>query len=432
MPVIFQNHTFPASALASVNDIGAAITTVTQRHSHRGRQFKLASLVLNIPFGKRGSTGIRCTAKGHGARWDGKEWTLPAAKFTSGSQAVEWFRANGLISGFKTREYVPWVWDRAVWAWNPTDIALDISFEDRAIAKQHGAKWDPVESRWYLPAQRVTQNAIDELNAAEAISGEINGVGAVTPPPPRPTTPPSPATVAAQQPTTAPESNIYGQIRVAFELIEKKGLPVNTLDALSAAAVDYGIRAGAEAPFKDSAFQPHAFVRTAHWLVRKWQNDNLLTSERIGLAKASGLQPKVSAHHVGSICPKTGVSDPTSAFVCFVEVPVPSELTRRRAHASDSFGRAVAVITGIRRSADLEANIQEYNPLTLVQNNEVGLQGVILHEDATELYETLANSFGFRQVSVPMICVHEAVPCPPTRLADVDVSSITSAADVDA
>lgn len=93
MPITFQNHTFPpATAFASVNDINAAISTTIQM-TGSSSQRKLASLVLNIPFGKRGSTGIRSTAKGHGARWDGTEWTLPVRAMTP--TTCEWFRANG-------------------------------------------------------------------------------------------------------------------------------------------------------------------------------------------------------------------------------------------------------------------------------------------------------------------------------------------------
>ena len=103
MPNIFKTHALSAASLATQSDLDSAVVAATPK------QVKFAGLVLNIPFGKRGSTQTRSTAKGYGARWDGKEWTLPPAKYSAGKEPLEWFRTNGLIAGVKTREYADWI-----------------------------------------------------------------------------------------------------------------------------------------------------------------------------------------------------------------------------------------------------------------------------------------------------------------------------------
>lgn len=132
------------------------------------------AMVLNLPFGKHGSTAIRATAKTYGARWDGKEWTIPAAKWTAlDHAAVEWLLSNQLLAGIKTRTYTPWVWDghrNSLGA----GLALDVPFEDRNTAKAHGAKWEPNKAYWYLPGGQITQNLIDQLNAGALIAGAID------------------------------------------------------------------------------------------------------------------------------------------------------------------------------------------------------------------------------------------------------------------
>jgi hypothetical protein len=168
MPNIFTNITI-ASPLTSHNALDAAVVAATPK------QIKFVALVLNLPFGKRGSTTIRAQAKQYGARWDGNEWTLPSHQYTPPSLALDWFRENDLIQAIKVRQYQPFVWDGD----NSQHLALDIPFAERLTAKNQGAKWEPQFSRWYLPAGQITQSRVDALNAAEAIAGYMNAHGVI-------------------------------------------------------------------------------------------------------------------------------------------------------------------------------------------------------------------------------------------------------------
>ena len=198
MPNIFHNIPVAPAALASQKDLDAAVVAATPK------QVKFAGLIVNIPFGKRGSTQTRSTAKGYGAKWDGKEWTLPASKYQPGLEALEWFRTNGLIIGIKTRQYVAWVWDGA----NTTDLALDIPFDERHTAKSLGAKWEPQFSRWYLPAGQITQTRVDALNAAEAIAGYMNKQGQIAPQLANLAPAPAPVTAPAAAPAPRPVQGV--------------------------------------------------------------------------------------------------------------------------------------------------------------------------------------------------------------------------------
>ena len=170
MPFKHTTVAFNKGQITTQIDLDALIVKHTQG------TVKFNGLLLDLPFGKRGATELRTTAKTYGARWDGKEWTVSAAKYPTLSTGggLTWLLGNAVIAGIKTRVYTPWVWDgRSV------DVALDLPFEDRSVAKQHGAKWDPARLRWYLPAALVSQVKIDALNAAEAIDGEIDATGKV-------------------------------------------------------------------------------------------------------------------------------------------------------------------------------------------------------------------------------------------------------------
>lgn len=155
------------TSLTSQKDLDNAVVAATPN------SVKFAGLVVNIPFGKRGSTQVRSTAKGYGARWDGSEWTLPAAKYVVGNGtngALDWFRTNNLILGIKTRTYVPFVWDGA----NQHHLVLDIAFDDRQSAKSQGAHWGQAISKWYIPAGNITQAIVDALNKSECIAGYMD------------------------------------------------------------------------------------------------------------------------------------------------------------------------------------------------------------------------------------------------------------------
>lgn len=345
MPNIFHNTPVNPAALASQKDLDAAVVAATPK------QVKFAGLIVNIPFGKRGSTQTRSTAKGYGAKWDGKEWTLPASKYQPGLEALEWFRTNGLIIGIKTRQYVAWVWDGA----NTTDLALDIPFDERHTAKSLGAKWEPQFSRWYLPAGQITQTRVDALNAAEAIAGYMNKQGQIAPqlanlaPAPAPVTAPAapaPRPVqGVQRPSSSP--NFVRTVMLRWN------------DLATNLALTYGDAADPETLLRQAEVDAAFAGKPKHWL---------------------------SAHDANG-----------GAFVCFTEVS-------SRACIAGAVAEPFIVMTVIPASASgaieggrhAGGSINAYlnEPLSLIDS--VTLQGVSSRADAIALYEDLANNHGFK------------------------------------
>ena len=346
MPNIFKTHALSAASLVTQSDLDSAVVAATPK------QVKFAGLVLNIPFGKRGSTQTRSTAKGYGARWDGKEWTLPPAKYSAGKEPLEWFRTNGLIAGVKTREYADWIWDgRAV------DIALEIPFEDRHTAKQHGAKWDAAHTRWYLPASSVTQTAVDALNKAEAIAGEISNTGQIVPQLATVNATvnggamSTPRVVQGVQPSvsTQPSGNVTA--RSLLSLVADRFM----LLGLTNLSVAYGETMSATTRLRAAEVDAGFASRTKHWLSRHDAQGGL--------------------------------------FVCFTEVP-----------AQIDSGAAIAVIAveaapnGSIASGPLAGHsINDFltQPLSVAGSSSDSLQCVIRREDAIRLYEDLANGNQF-------------------------------------
>lgn len=341
MPNIF--HTIPVTpaSLASQKDLDAAVVAATPK------QVKFAGLIVNIPFGKRGSTQTRSTAKGYGAKWDGKEWTLPASKYQPGLEALEWFRTNGLIIGIKTRQYAAWVWDGA----NTTDLALDIPFDERHTAKSLGAKWEPQFSRWYLPAGQITQTRVDALNAAEAIAGYMNKQGQIAPqlanlaPAPAPVTAPAAPAPRPVQGVQRPCSSANFVTRIA----------VRWNDLATNLALTYGDSADPERLLRQAEVDAAFAGKPKHWL---------------------------SAHDGNG-----------GAFVCFTEVP-------SLLHGEQSLIVMIvipAVASGaIERGRHAGGSVNAYlnEPLSLL--DAVDLQGVCSRADAIALYEDLANNHGFK------------------------------------
>ena len=342
MPNIFKTHALSTASLATQSDLDAAVVAATPK------QVKFAGLVLNIPFGKRGSTQTRSTAKGYGARWDGKEWTLPPAKYTPGKEPLEWFRTNGLIAGVKTREYADWIWDgRAV------DIALEIPFEDRHTAKQHGAKWDPAHTRWYLPKSSVTQAAVDALNKAEAIAGEISNTGQIVPQlatvnggamsTPR-VVQGVPASIPTQPSGNATSRSLLSQVAERFMLLGMTNLSaaygetMSALTRLRAAEVDAGFA-----------------TRTKHWLSRHDAQGGL--------------------------------------FVCFTEVPAEIDSGAAIAMIAVEAGPDGSIASGPLAGHSINDFLKQ--PLSVAGSFSDSLQCVIRREDAIRLYEDLANGNQF-------------------------------------
>jgi len=341
MPNIFHNIPVAPAALASQKDLDAAVVAATPK------QVMFAGLIVNIPFGKRGSTQTRSTAKGYGAKWDGKEWTLPASKYQPGLEALEWFRTNGLIIGIKTRQYVAWVWDGG----NTTDLALDIPFDERHTAKSLGAKWEPQFSRWYLPAGQITQTRVDALNAAEAIAGYMNKQGQIAPQ--------LANLAAAPAPVTAPAAP-------ARRPVQGVQRPCSSANFVSLVAMRWNdLATNLALTYGDSA-----------------DPERLLRGAELDAAFASKPKHWLSAHDANG-----------GAFVCFTEVP--------SAHMARESCIVMTVIPAvasgaIERGRHAGGSINAYlnEPLSLL--DAVELQGVSSRADAIALYEDLANNHGFK------------------------------------
>lgn len=345
MPNIFHNIPVAPAALASQKDLDAAVVAATPK------QVKFAGLIVNIPFGKRGSTQTRSTAKGYGAKWDGKEWTLPASKYQPGLEALEWFRTNGLIIGIKTRQYVAWVWDGA----NTTDLALDIPFDERHTAKSLGAKWEPQFSRWYLPAGQITQTRVDALNAAEAIAGYMNKQGQIA----LQQAIPAPAAAPVTAPAAPAPRPVQGVQRPSSSPNFVRTVMLRWNDLATNLALTYGDAADPETLLRQAEVDAAFAGKPKHWL---------------------------SAHDANG-----------GAFVCFTEVS-------SRACIAGAVAEPFIVMTVIPASASgaieggrhAGGSINAYlnEPLSLIDS--VTLQGVSSRADAIALYEDLANNHGFK------------------------------------
>lgn len=169
MPIQSQVTSLTPADLTSVDTLRDAVV----RETAGNRLF--TGLLLDLPFSRKGSAGIRATAKGYGARWNGKHWTLEGVAASPRSSAatdaaLEWFRAGGHIKAILTRTYAPWVWDGA----KHYPVALLVPYAQRTAARHHGARWDTRYKRWTLPAADITQVRVDYFNSEGWIEGYYN------------------------------------------------------------------------------------------------------------------------------------------------------------------------------------------------------------------------------------------------------------------
>jgi hypothetical protein len=345
MPNIFKTHALSTASLATQSDLDAAVATATPN------QVKFAGLILNIPFGKRGSTHTRSTAKGYGARWDGKEWTLPPAKYTPGKEPLEWFRTNGLIAGVKTREYADWIWDG-----RPVDIALEIPFEDRHIAKQHGAKWDAAYSRWYLPKSAVTQTAVDALNKAEAIAGEISNT--------------APSQILAQQPAPVSGSAVSTP-RVV------QGVPAATPTQPSGNVTSRSLL----------AVVAERFMRLGMTNLSATYGDTFSAMERLRAAESDSGFAARTKHWLSRHDAQGGV------YLCFTEVPCGIDEGEAICIIAVEAGPDGSIASGPLAGHSINHFLTQ--PLSVAGSFSDSLQCVIRRKDAIRLYEDLANGNQF-------------------------------------
>ena len=107
-------------------------------------------IVLDVPFGKRGSTEVRQWAKTIGARWNTshKEWRITASRVCSDRLAI----INSLRLYLNhTTKAAPIFLARIG---SPScRVILQVPFEEKDTAKGDGARWDTVERKWYFTMQ---------------------------------------------------------------------------------------------------------------------------------------------------------------------------------------------------------------------------------------------------------------------------------------
>jgi hypothetical protein len=107
-------------------------------------------IVLDVPFGKRGSTEVRQWAKQIGARWNTshKEWRITASRVCSDRLAI----INGLRLYLNhTTKATPQFLARI--GSSSCRVILQIPFEEKDTAKGDGARWDMVYRKWYFTMQ---------------------------------------------------------------------------------------------------------------------------------------------------------------------------------------------------------------------------------------------------------------------------------------
>jgi hypothetical protein len=132
-------------------------TLIAARQANRPNYKALASIpadwdyiVLDVPFGKRGSTEVRQWAKTIGARWNTshKEWRITASRVCSDRLAI----INSLRLYLNhTTKAAPIFLARIG---SPScKVILQIPFEEKDTAKGDGARWDSVIRKWYFPMQ---------------------------------------------------------------------------------------------------------------------------------------------------------------------------------------------------------------------------------------------------------------------------------------
>lgn len=130
-------------------------TLIATRLAKRPHYKALASIpadwdyiVLDVPFGKRGSTEVRQWAKSIGARWQNshKEWRITASRVDSDRLAI--INSLRLYLNHTTKAAPVFL---ARIASPSCMVFLSVPFEEKDTAKGDGARWDTATRKWYFP-----------------------------------------------------------------------------------------------------------------------------------------------------------------------------------------------------------------------------------------------------------------------------------------
>jgi len=137
----------------------------------KGLDSRSVAVVLDVPFGKRGSIEIRQWVKHIGGRWDKatKQWTLASAKCTP--DAIKIINELRLYTG-KTvaapkAAFLPRI------ARAGSRIILQVPYENRQEAKAAGAAWSVSDQFWYFTVPGGT--TLDQRFSNKIADFEVKG-----------------------------------------------------------------------------------------------------------------------------------------------------------------------------------------------------------------------------------------------------------------
>lgn len=138
----------------------------------KGLDSRSTAVVLDVPFGKRGSIEVRQWVKHIGGRWDKatKQWTLASAKCTP--DAIKIINELRLYTG-KTiaapkAAFLPRI------ARAGSRIILQVPYESRHEAKAAGAAWSVSDQFWYFTVPQTLDQKFSEKVADFEVKGWVS------------------------------------------------------------------------------------------------------------------------------------------------------------------------------------------------------------------------------------------------------------------
>ena len=172
------HNALAASATASLSGFPPAdlvarrVTQCPYSTPFKGLDSRSIAVVLDVPFGKRGSIEIRQWVKHIGGRWDKatKQWTLASAKCTP--DAIKIINELRLYTG-KTvaapkAAFLPRI------ARAGSRIILQVPYESRHEAKAAGAAWSVSDQFWYFTVPQTLDQKFSEKVADFEVKGWVS------------------------------------------------------------------------------------------------------------------------------------------------------------------------------------------------------------------------------------------------------------------
>ncbi len=152
--------------------VARRITQCPHSTPFKGLDSRSDAVVLDVPFGKRGSIEIRQWVKHIGGRWDKatKQWTLSRAKCTP--DAIKIINELRLYTG-KTvaapkAAFLPRI------ARAGSRIILKVPYESRHEAKSAGAAWSVSDQYWYFTVPQTLDQKFSEKVADFEVKGWVS------------------------------------------------------------------------------------------------------------------------------------------------------------------------------------------------------------------------------------------------------------------